>query len=195
MHAVTHVLDQTPRPVHVEHQSFILNGQLSDHMVLVLSNVEPEFKLASVLVLLVTHVVIHVLVQTLDQEHVEHQLFTLDGLILDHMVLAQSNVVPEFKLANVLVLLVTHVVIHVLGQILDQEPVEPLSFTLNGQHSDHTVLVQSNVEQEHKLANVLVLLVTPVVIHVLDLILDREHAVHQLFTQNGLHSDHSVLAL
>jgi len=67
------VLDLIPRPVHVELQSFTLNGLHLDHTVHVLSSVEPEFKSANVLVLLVTHVVIHVLVQTLDQELVEHQ--------------------------------------------------------------------------------------------------------------------------
>ena len=40
-------------------------------MVLVLSNVELEFKLANVLVLLVTHVAIHVLDQTPDRELAE----------------------------------------------------------------------------------------------------------------------------
>jgi len=82
-------------------------------MVLALSNVVLEFKSVNVLVLLETHVVTHVLDLILDQEHVEHQLLTLNGLHSDHMELAQSNVVLEFKSVNVLVLLVTPVVLHV----------------------------------------------------------------------------------
>jgi len=95
------------------------------------------------------------------------------------MVLALYNVVLEFKLANVLVLPETHVVTHVLDQIPDQEHVEHQLLTLNGQHSDHMVLVLSNVALEFRLANVLVLLETHVVPHVLDLTLDQEHVEHQ----------------
>jgi len=97
----------------VELQSLTLNGQLSDHMVHVLSNVELEFKSASVLVLLETLVVPHVLDLILDQELVELQSFTLNGLLSDHSELAQYNAELEFKLANVLVLLVTPAEIHV----------------------------------------------------------------------------------
>jgi len=56
-------------------------------------------------------------------------------------VLALSNVVLEFKLANVLVLLAMHVVMAVSDQIPKPVHVEPQSFTLNGQHLDHMVLV------------------------------------------------------
>jgi len=77
-------------------------------MVLALCNVEPEFKSANVLVLLATHAVTHVLDLTPDQELVEPQLLIQDGQHSDHMALALYNVVLEFKLANVLVLLVTH---------------------------------------------------------------------------------------
>jgi len=57
------------------------------------------------------------------------------------MAVVLSNVELEFKLANVLVLLVTHVATHVLDQTPDRELAELLSFTPNGQHLDHMVLV------------------------------------------------------
>jgi len=60
---------------------------------------------------------------------------------LDHTAVVLSNVELEFKLANVLVLLVTHVAIHVLDQTPDRELAELLLFTPNGQHLDHMVLV------------------------------------------------------
>jgi len=82
------------------------------------------------------------------------------------MVLALCNAEPEFKLANVLVLLEIHVVTHVLDLTLDQELVELQSFTQNGRHLDHTELALCNVELEFKSANVLALLVTHAEHHV-----------------------------
>jgi len=76
------------------------------------------------------------------------------------MVLALCNVVLEFKLASVLVLLEIHVVTHVLDQTLDQELVEPQLLIQDGPHSDHMALALYNVVLEFKLANVLASLVT-----------------------------------
>jgi len=73
-------------------------------------------------------------------------LLIQDGQPSDHMELALSDVVLEFKLANVLVLLETRVEHHALDQILDPKLAEAQLFTRDGQHSDHTVLALYLVE-------------------------------------------------
>jgi len=73
--------------------------------------------------------------------------------------------------------------------------VAPLLLTQDGLHLDHTELALSDVVLEFKSANVLVLLATLVEHHALDQTLDPELAEAQLFTQDGLHSGHTVLAL
>jgi len=73
--------------------------------------------------------------------------------------------------------------------------VAPLLLTQDGQHLDHTELALSDVVQEFKSANVLALLVTLVEHHALDLTLDPVLVAAQLFTRDGQHSDHTVLAL
>jgi len=93
---------------------------------------------------------------------------------LDLLVLVQSNAALEFRCESELVLLVTPAAMFVSDQIQRHAHVEPLLFTLNGLHSDHTVLVLSNAVQEHRSANVLALLATHVDSHVLAQIPDLE---------------------
>jgi len=166
MPVVVHVSDLIPEHALVVLQSLTQDGQHLDHTVLALSDVVLESKLANVLALLVTHVEHHALDQTLEHELVAPPSLIQDGQHLDHTELALSDVELEFKLANVLVLLATHVEHHALDQTLDQELADPLSFTLNGQHSDHMVLAQLDVVLEFRSANVLALLETLAVTHV-----------------------------
>jgi len=99
----------------------------------------------------------------------------------------------EFKQVDVLVLLVTRVVVHVPDQISENEHVEHLLFTPDGQHGVDTALVLYDVELELKQEQELVIVVTLVVILALVLLHNHELVVplSNLHTgRDGVHGVH-----
>jgi hypothetical protein len=70
-------------------------------------------------------------------------------------------------------------VLHVRELPLRQDLVELHLSTPDGEHMEHGELVQLNVDQDHKHEHVCVLLVTPVVLHVKELLLRPDHVVLQ----------------
>jgi len=132
----------------LEHQP---DGQLMGLGVNVLSVVEWEDKhvheVVSTLIHLVTH---HVEDQPLNHDLVDLESPPRDGQDTQHGVLVLSDVELELRQEPEHVLVVVLVLHHVLVHLLKEGLVEGLEPRRDGHLMEHGVLVQSDVELEHK---------------------------------------------
>jgi len=123
IHAVLHVLVRQLKHELVEWQLLTQNGQLMEHLVLVLQVVVLELKQEHVLALLVILAVHHVLDLQLIQDLAERQSLMANIQRLEHGVLVQSAVAKERKQEQELASKMIHVVRTVLGLQLKPESV------------------------------------------------------------------------